>query len=163
MSVLLRRNQRRNHWIKTFLIRNSFSLRLQVLHRDVIQMTFILLGCPGVLIVKRAVLPSQQSLPTEPGGGTVFYVTEEHHRWVRYRTCCGLLCAQGIQLHWEEWGSSCHRNALSWVEYRTGCYKKRIGCIAGSLPIIAFNLFKFIDTLRVNNNWLSPSSQIPVQ
>ena len=37
-------------------------------------------GCPGVLVVKRAVLPAQNSLPTEPGGGTVFYVTEEHHR-----------------------------------------------------------------------------------
>lgn len=38
-------------------------------------------GCPGVLVVKRAVLPAQNSLPTEPGGGTVFYVTEEHHRY----------------------------------------------------------------------------------
>ena len=37
-------------------------------------------GCPGVLVVKRAVLPPQNSLPTEPGGGTVFYVTEDHHR-----------------------------------------------------------------------------------
>ena len=38
-------------------------------------------GCPGVLIVKRTVLPAQNSLPTFPGGGTVFYVTEDHHRW----------------------------------------------------------------------------------
>lgn len=42
-------------------------------------------GCPGVLVVKRAVLPAQNSLPTEPGGGTVFYVTEEHHRYKKVR------------------------------------------------------------------------------
>jgi selenocysteine lyase/cysteine desulfurase len=40
-------------------------------------------GCPGVLIVKRNVLPAQNSLPTVPGGGTVFYVTEDHHRYLR--------------------------------------------------------------------------------
>ena len=42
-------------------------------------------GCPGVLVVKRSVLPAQNSLPTVPGGGTVFYVTEEHHRYLSNR------------------------------------------------------------------------------
>ena len=39
-------------------------------------------GCPGVLIVKRAILPALNSPPTEPGGGTVFYVTEDTHRYL---------------------------------------------------------------------------------
>ena len=42
-------------------------------------------GCPGVLVVKRNVLPAQTSLPTVPGGGTVFYVTEDHHRFLSNR------------------------------------------------------------------------------
>jgi selenocysteine lyase/cysteine desulfurase len=42
-------------------------------------------GCPGVLIVKRAILPAQNSLPCEPGGGTVFYVTENNHRYLTNR------------------------------------------------------------------------------
>lgn len=33
-------------------------------------------GCPGVLVVKRTVLPPQDSLPTEPGGGTYFVVLD---------------------------------------------------------------------------------------
>ena len=39
-------------------------------------------GCPGVLIVKTKLLPYNDSKPTEPGGGTVFYVTEDHHRYL---------------------------------------------------------------------------------
>ena len=42
-------------------------------------------GTPGVLIVKRFVLPARNSLPTVPGGGTVFYVTDEHHRYLDNR------------------------------------------------------------------------------
>ena len=37
-------------------------------------------GCPGVLVVKKWVVPPQDERPTTPGGGTVFYVTDEHHR-----------------------------------------------------------------------------------
>ena len=39
-------------------------------------------GCPGVLAVKKKLLPSAQECPTVPGGGTVFYVTEDHHRYL---------------------------------------------------------------------------------
>jgi len=42
-------------------------------------------GCPGVLIVKKKIMPLQDSLPTEPGGGTVFYVTEDQHRYLSNR------------------------------------------------------------------------------
>lgn len=42
-------------------------------------------GCPGVLVVKRAVLPSAGTLPGTVGGGTVFYVTENHHRYLSNR------------------------------------------------------------------------------
>lgn len=42
-------------------------------------------GCPGVLIVKKRIMPLQDSLPTEPGGGTVFYVTEDQHRYLSNR------------------------------------------------------------------------------
>jgi selenocysteine lyase/cysteine desulfurase len=38
-------------------------------------------GCPGVLVVKKALLPSLQEAPTVTGGGTVFYVTDKHHRF----------------------------------------------------------------------------------
>jgi len=39
-------------------------------------------GAPGVLIAKRRLLSPQQSIPTTVGGGTVFYVTKEHHRYL---------------------------------------------------------------------------------
>mmetsp|Transcript_5629 Transcript_5629/g.7814 ORF Transcript_5629/g.7814 Transcript_5629/m.7814 type:complete len:437 (+) Transcript_5629:52-1362(+) len=39
-------------------------------------------GCPGVLVAKKALLPSLEDPPTSPGGGTVFYVTEGHHRYL---------------------------------------------------------------------------------
>ena len=39
-------------------------------------------GTPGVLIVKRRILPQNDAKPTNPGGGTVFYVTDEHHRYL---------------------------------------------------------------------------------
>ena len=42
-------------------------------------------GSPGVLVVKRAVLPSTGTLPGTSGGGTVFYVTENHHRYLSNR------------------------------------------------------------------------------
>ena len=48
---------------------------------NLIQIFQISTGCPGVLIVKRAILPALNSPPTEPGGGTVFYVTEDNHRY----------------------------------------------------------------------------------
>lgn len=37
-------------------------------------------GTPGVLVVKRALLANR--VPTQPGGGTVSYVTSEHHSYV---------------------------------------------------------------------------------
>ena len=37
-------------------------------------------GTPGVLVVKRALM--QNRVPTQPGGGTVSYVTSEHHSYV---------------------------------------------------------------------------------
>ena len=37
-------------------------------------------GCPGVLVAKKTLLPSLQEAPSESGGGTVFYVTDNHHR-----------------------------------------------------------------------------------
>jgi selenocysteine lyase/cysteine desulfurase len=43
-------------------------------------------GSPGVLIVKSKVMPSRDSMPTEPGGGTVFYVTNDHHRYLSNKT-----------------------------------------------------------------------------
>ena len=42
-------------------------------------------GSPGVLVVKRAVLPSTGTLPSTSGGGTVFYVTDNHHRYLSNR------------------------------------------------------------------------------
>ena len=42
-------------------------------------------GSPGVLITKRNVLPENNSLPSVAGGGTVFYVTEDHHRYLSNR------------------------------------------------------------------------------
>jgi len=42
-------------------------------------------GAPGVLIAKRKVLAPQSDTPSVPGGGTVFYVTEEHHRYLSNR------------------------------------------------------------------------------
>lgn len=39
-------------------------------------------GCPGILVSKRHLLPSGNLPPTMPGGGTVFYVAEDHHRSV---------------------------------------------------------------------------------
>ena len=63
-------------WVLHILLHYQYVYFFQ-LHQYVY---YFILGCPGVLVVKRAVLPAQNSLPTEPGGGTVFYVTEEHHR-----------------------------------------------------------------------------------
>ena len=37
-------------------------------------------GAPGVLIAKKRLIPSSSDTPTVPGGGTVFYVTDDHHR-----------------------------------------------------------------------------------
>ena len=42
-------------------------------------------GAPGVLIAKRNILTPRDATPTVPGGGTVFYVTEEHHRYLSNR------------------------------------------------------------------------------
>jgi len=42
-------------------------------------------GAPGVLIVKRAVMPSVSSMPSVSGGGTVFYVTKDEHRYLSNR------------------------------------------------------------------------------
>lgn len=41
-------------------------------------------GTPGVLIIKKH-LVSQHNPPTRSGGGTVFYVTEKHHRFLSNR------------------------------------------------------------------------------
>jgi selenocysteine lyase/cysteine desulfurase/tRNA(Ile)-lysidine synthase TilS/MesJ len=37
---------------------------------------------PGVLVVKKALLPQNDAMPNTPGGGTVFYVTDVHHRYL---------------------------------------------------------------------------------
>lgn len=37
-------------------------------------------GTPGLLVVKKALL--QNAVPGTPGGGTVFYVTEQSHRYL---------------------------------------------------------------------------------
>ena len=37
---------------------------------------------PGVLVVKKALLPQNDAMPNTPGGGTVFYVTDSHHRYL---------------------------------------------------------------------------------
>lgn len=42
-------------------------------------------GCPGVLIVKKDILLPTSVAPTIPGGGTVFYVTDNHHRYLSNR------------------------------------------------------------------------------
>ena len=38
-------------------------------------------GTPGVLVVKKQLL--QNAVPSKPGGGTVFYVTEDDHRYLQ--------------------------------------------------------------------------------
>lgn len=38
-----------------------------------------------MLIAKRRLLTPVTAAPTEPGGGTVFYVTEAHHRYLANR------------------------------------------------------------------------------
>lgn len=42
-------------------------------------------GCPGVLIAKRKVLAPLNEVPAGPGGGTVFFVSEDHHRYLSNR------------------------------------------------------------------------------
>ena len=42
-------------------------------------------GSPGVLIIKKKLLAPFDSVPTVPGGGTVFYVTEDSHRYLANR------------------------------------------------------------------------------
>jgi selenocysteine lyase/cysteine desulfurase len=42
-------------------------------------------GCPGVLIIKKSLLPQSSIHPSMPGGGTVFFVTEDHHRYLSNR------------------------------------------------------------------------------
>eukprot|EP01040_Poterioochromonas_malhamensis_P022720 gene22720-27689_t len=42
-------------------------------------------GSSGVLIVKRFILPQAFEPPSVPGGGTVFYVTNDHHRYLTER------------------------------------------------------------------------------
>lgn len=43
-------------------------------------------GCPGVLVVKKRVMPQPSEVPTNGGGGgTVFYVTDTHHRYMYNR------------------------------------------------------------------------------
>lgn len=39
-------------------------------------------GSPGALIVKRNILLDKNTPPSVVGGGTVFYVTEDHHRYL---------------------------------------------------------------------------------
>ena len=39
-------------------------------------------GSPGVLIAKKTMLTPASSVPSTVGGGTVFYVTDEHHRYL---------------------------------------------------------------------------------
>lgn len=38
-------------------------------------------GSSGVLIAKKRIIPSSKEVPTFQGGGTVFYVTDDHHRF----------------------------------------------------------------------------------
>jgi hypothetical protein len=38
-------------------------------------------GTPGVLVVKKRLL--QNAVPAAPGGGTVFFVTDESHRYLQ--------------------------------------------------------------------------------
>lgn len=45
----------------------------------------MLIGAPGVLIAKKRMLPSSKETPTTQGGGTVFYVTDDHHRYLSNR------------------------------------------------------------------------------
>lgn len=43
-------------------------------------------NCPGVLIVKKWLMPQASEIPSSSrGGGTVFYVTSEHHRYLSNR------------------------------------------------------------------------------
>lgn len=43
-------------------------------------------GASGVLVVKRSLLPTRNELPSgDVGGGTVFYVTDDHHRYLSNR------------------------------------------------------------------------------
>ncbi len=39
-------------------------------------------GSPGVLIAKKTLLTPASNVPSTVGGGTVFYVTDEHHRYL---------------------------------------------------------------------------------
>ncbi len=39
-------------------------------------------GTQGVLIVKKTLMPAPDELPTIPGGGTVFYVADDTHRYL---------------------------------------------------------------------------------
>lgn len=38
-------------------------------------------GSSGVLVAKRRIIPSSKEAPSSQGGGTVFYVTDDHHRF----------------------------------------------------------------------------------
>lgn len=40
---------------------------------------------PGVLVVKKRLMQPSTTVPVEPGGGTVFFVTDEHHRYLSNR------------------------------------------------------------------------------
>jgi len=42
-------------------------------------------GAPGVLIAKRTIMPSVSEMPSVSGGGTVFYVTKDGHRYLSNR------------------------------------------------------------------------------
>lgn len=42
-------------------------------------------GSPGVLVAKKRLMQPSTSTPVEPGGGTVFFVTDEHHRYLSNR------------------------------------------------------------------------------
>eukprot|EP00602_Paraphysomonas_sp_CaronLab_P001188 CAMPEP_0185020696 /NCGR_PEP_ID=MMETSP1103-20130426/3333_1 /TAXON_ID=36769 /ORGANISM="Paraphysomonas bandaiensis, Strain Caron Lab Isolate" /LENGTH=1106 /DNA_ID=CAMNT_0027551757 /DNA_START=21 /DNA_END=3341 /DNA_ORIENTATION=- len=42
-------------------------------------------GTPGVLVAKKRLVPSNQEEPTTPGGGTVFYVSGDSHRYLSNR------------------------------------------------------------------------------
>ena len=42
-------------------------------------------GAPGVLVVKRVLMPSVSEMPSVSGGGTVFYVTPNGHRYLDNR------------------------------------------------------------------------------
>jgi len=43
-------------------------------------------GAPGLLLAKRALF--RNAVPTEPGGGTVFFVTDQDHRCVPSSILC---------------------------------------------------------------------------